>query len=216
MLYILADKGCEILLYGCLWSSTTHITEDARLIIFDALFTLSFRMWLGAWVCLFCTSRRLIHWKWTVTYQCQCFTTNSSISECDNTCETRNPEPEIWIDESSQTWLNPQVDGYGLAFGLPIVSRSGFWTRLEPNRPVFAVQTRTTGGWPGPVANSTQESSSQPFQHLPNGLGHHWFWFVSCSEISSCLETNDFWKTPHKEVILYTDTDAPHMLGVVF
>jgi hypothetical protein len=27
---------------------------------------------------------------------------------------------------------------------------------LEPNRPVFEVQTRTAGGLPGPVANTTQ------------------------------------------------------------
>ena len=37
----------------------------------DALLTLIFRMWLGAWVCLFCTSRRLRCRKWTVTYQHQ-------------------------------------------------------------------------------------------------------------------------------------------------
>ena len=30
ILYISAQKGCHILLYGCLWSSDTQITEDAR------------------------------------------------------------------------------------------------------------------------------------------------------------------------------------------
>jgi len=114
-------------------------------------------MWLGAWVCLFCTSRRLIRRKWTVTYQCQYFTINSSISECDNKYETQNAEPEIGTDGSSQSRRKPRVDGYGSWFGPPRVSGSGFWTVLEPNRPVFAVQTPTAGGLPGPVANTTQD-----------------------------------------------------------
>jgi len=114
----------------------------------DALLTLIFRMWLGAWVCLFCTSRRLIRRKWTVTYQCQYFTINSSISECDHKYGTRNAEPVIGTDGSSQTWPNPRVDWYRSGFGPPRVSGSGFWTVLEPNRPVFAVQIRTAGGLP--------------------------------------------------------------------
>jgi hypothetical protein len=145
-----------MLLYGCLWSRTTHITEDARLNIVDALLMLIFRMWFGAWVFLFYTSRRLVRRKWTVTYRGQYFTINSSISECDNKCETRNAEPEIGTDGSSQTRRNPQVDGYGSGFGPPTVCASGFWTVLEPNRPIFAVQTRTAGGLPRPVANSKQ------------------------------------------------------------
>jgi len=70
---------------------------------------------------------------------------NSSISECDHKYETRNAKLEIGTDGSSQTWRNPRVDGYGSGFGPPRVSMSGFWTVLEPNRPVFAVQTRTAG-----------------------------------------------------------------------
>jgi len=93
--------------------------------------------------------------KRTVTYHGQYFTINSRISECDHKCETRNAEPEIGTDGSSQTRRNPQVDGYGSRFGPPRVCGSGFWPVLEPNRPVFAVQTRTAGGLPGPVANST-------------------------------------------------------------
>jgi len=118
------------------------------------MLTLIFRMWLGAWVCLFCTSRRLIRRKWPVTYQCWYFTIHSSISECDHKCETWNAEPKIGTNGSSQTRGNPRVDGYGSAFGLPRVSRSGFWPGLEPNRPVFVVRTRTAGGFPGPVANT--------------------------------------------------------------
>jgi len=109
-------------------------------------------MWLGAWVCLFWTSRQLVCQKWTVTYQCQYFTINSCISECDHKCETWNAEPEIGTDGSSQTRQIPRVEGYGSGFGLPRVSCSGFWMGLEPNRPVFAVQTRTAGGLPAPVA----------------------------------------------------------------
>jgi len=38
----------------------------------------------------------------------------------------------------------------------------GCWTVLEPNRPVFAVQTRIAGGLPGPVAINTGVSARQP------------------------------------------------------
>jgi len=120
----------------------------------DALLTLISRMWLGTWVSVFCTSRRLIRRKWTVTYQCQYFTISRSMSECDHKCETRNADPEIGHHASSQIRRNARVDGYGSGFGPPRVSGSGFWPGLEPNRPVFAVQTRTTGGLPGPVANT--------------------------------------------------------------
>jgi len=121
----------------------------------DAVLTVIFRMWLGAWVCAFCTSRRLIRRKWTVTYQCQYFTISSSISECNHKCETRNTEPEIGTDGSSQTRRNPWVNGYGSRFGPARVSGSGFWTGLEPNQPVFAVQTWTAGMLPWPVANTS-------------------------------------------------------------
>jgi len=92
-----------------------------------------------------------------VTYHGQYFTINSRISECDHKCETRNAEPEIGTDGSSQTRRNPRVDGYGSGFGPPRVCGSGFWPVLEPNQPVFAVQTRTAGGLPGPVANTSND-----------------------------------------------------------
>jgi hypothetical protein len=76
------------------------------------------------------------------------------MSECDNKCETRNAEPVIGTDGSTQTSRNPLVDRSGSWFGLPRVSGSGFWTCLEPNRPVFAVQTRTAAGLPESVANT--------------------------------------------------------------
>ena len=99
--------------------------------------------------------RRPILRKCAVTYQCQYFTINSSISGCNHKGETRNAEPEIGTDWSSQTQHNPRVDGYGSGFGLPRVRGSGFRTGLESNRPVLAVPIRTTGRLPGLVANTT-------------------------------------------------------------
>jgi len=103
---------------------------------------------------LFCTSRRLIHRKRTVTYHGEYFTINSCIAECDHKCETRNAEPEIGTDGSSQTWRNPRVDSYGSGIGPPRVCGSGFCPVLEQNRLVFAVETWTAGGLPGPRANT--------------------------------------------------------------
>jgi len=68
--------------------------------------------------------------------------------------ETRNPEPEIGTDRWSQTRRNPRVDEARAGFGLPRSCGTGFWTGLEPNQPIFPVQTRTTGRLPGPVANT--------------------------------------------------------------
>ena len=76
------------------------------------------------------------------------------IFEYDHKCEIRNTEQEVDTDGYSQTRGNPWVDRYGSGFGLAKVIRLGFWTGLEPNWPVFAVQTRTTGGLPGPVVNT--------------------------------------------------------------
>jgi hypothetical protein len=121
----------------------------------DARLTLIVRMWLGASVSVFCTSRQLIRWKWTVKSPCQYFTINSGISECEQKCETRPAEPEIGPNRACQTRQNPGVDRYGSGIGAPRVNWSCFWPGLERNRPVFAVQTRTTGGLPWAVANTT-------------------------------------------------------------
>jgi len=93
-----------------------------------------------------------------VTYECQSCTINSSISECDNICETQHAEPEIWTDCSSQTLQNLRVDGQGSGFDPPTVSVLGFGMGLELNQPVFAVQTGTTSGLPEPIANTTLQS----------------------------------------------------------
>jgi len=145
----------QILLTLCWHSVDALLTLCWRSV--DALLTLIVRMWLGSWVCLFCTSRRLISPKWTATYQCQYFTINSSISECDDEYDTRNAELEIGTEQCSETRRNTPVDGYRSGVGPPGVRGSGFWTVVERNRRVFAVQTRTAGGLPGPVANTTQK-----------------------------------------------------------
>jgi hypothetical protein len=44
--YIFHNNGCNMLVYGCLWSSATHITEDARPKILAAPSTLIFKMGL--------------------------------------------------------------------------------------------------------------------------------------------------------------------------
>jgi len=54
---------------------------------------------------------------------------------------TRNAKPEIGPDGSSQTRRNPQIDGYRAAFGPPGNSGSCFWSVLDPNWTVVAVQT---------------------------------------------------------------------------
>jgi len=153
----------------------------------DALLTRIFRMWLGAWVCVFCTWQRLIRRKWNMTYKCQYFTIHSSISECDHKCETRNAEPEIRTDGSSSTRRNPRVDGYVSVFGPPRVNWSDFWTGLEPNRLVFAVQIRTAGGLPRPVANTIHVGRSYCSLRI-------WITLVRISCNSSCwADSADLW-----------------------
>jgi len=168
---------------------------------------------------LFCTSRRLIRRKSTVTYQCQYFTINSSISECDHKYETRNAEPEIGTDGSSQTRRNPRVDGYGSGFGPPRVSGSGFWTVLEPNRPGCAVQTRIAGGLPGPVANTNLGqglSRSSHVAHISYGL----YLICTISKGESMghptCQLLDNWKDQHVylELLEKTNIDTLHTPGV--
>jgi len=118
---------------------------------------------------------------------------NSSISECNHKYETRNAKPEIGTDGSSQTRQNPQVDGYRSGFGLRRVSASGFRTVLEPNRPIFAVHTRTAGGLAGPIANTTPlllvdpllHCLQSPYEQVPTGtLPGNSFWLMHRSSSS--------------------------------
>jgi hypothetical protein len=90
------------------------------------------------------------------------YTINSRKSECDHKCDIRNAEPEIGTDGSCQTRRNPRVDGYGSGLGPRSVCGSGFCTVQEPNRPIFADETRTTGGLPRPVANTSELQSKTP------------------------------------------------------
>jgi len=68
---------------------------------------------------------------------------------------TWNAKQEIWHDRNSQTWRNPQVDGYGAGYRPPRSSASGHWTVLEMNWTVVLVQIQTTGRLPWPLANTT-------------------------------------------------------------
>jgi len=52
---------------------------------------------------------------------------------------TRNAQPEIGADGSSQTRRSLQVDGYMAWFGSPRSCGSSFWTVQEPNRTIFPV-----------------------------------------------------------------------------
>jgi hypothetical protein len=67
---------------------------------------------------------------------------------------TRNTEPEIGTDGSSQTWQKPLDDGYQSGFSPGRYCWSGFRTVMEYIRTVFLVQTQTAGWFPGPVANT--------------------------------------------------------------
>jgi len=59
--------GCQHLVYGCLWSSVIHITEDARPQIVDTPLTLIVKMWQGGYRYLFCLYRWQIIPLWLTT-----------------------------------------------------------------------------------------------------------------------------------------------------
>jgi len=166
-LSFLAMKAANTLLKTVFNLSHRQITQDTRPPIVAAPWTLIFRIWQGACVYSFWSLRGPIHRNWTVTYKCRYFKINNSISECDDTFETRNAEPEVGTNGSSQTRQDPRVPGYGSGIGLPRVRGSGFWTGLKPNWPVCAVQIRTAGGLPGPFANTISSSL-----HLNEAPGH--------------------------------------------
>jgi len=101
-------------------------------------------------------------------FQWQYFMINSSISECDHQCETRNVEPEIGTNGSIPTRRNPRVAGSWSEFGSPSVSVSGPWTAPELNQSGFAFQTQTAGGLPGPVANTIHNYLGTYFDNVFN------------------------------------------------
>jgi len=87
-------------------------------------------------------------------YHSQCFAITVGYLNATIIRKTRNAAPEFGPNVSSQTRRNQSVDGYRAGFGPPRNSRWRLWTVLEPNRTVYLVRTRTTGGLPGPVANT--------------------------------------------------------------
>jgi len=72
---------------------------------------------------------------------------------------TWDVKPEIGPNRCSHTRRNLRVDGFGAGFGPPRHSGAAFWTKREPNWTVFPVQSRTTGGLPGPDANTHPRSN---------------------------------------------------------
>jgi len=159
LLVFFAIKAANTLFITILDLSHPQITQDTRPIIVDAPLTLILTMWYGACVNSFGWSRGPIHWKWTVMYQCEYFTIYSRIFKCDHKCETRHAEPVIGTDWFSQTQHNRQVDRYVSVFGPPRVCGSYFWTGLELDWHIFAVQIRTAGWLPAPIANTTHYTS---------------------------------------------------------
>jgi len=146
--------------------SHPQITQDTRPTIVDAQLTPILRMLYGVWVHWFWSLRGTIHLKWTVTYQCQYLTIDSSISEGNYESETRNTEPYIPTNRSSLHWGNPHVDRYLPWFGQPRVTGSGFCTVSEQNRPVVVVQTQTVCRLPGLIGNTSNFATIQHgYQH---------------------------------------------------
>jgi len=90
-----------------------------------------------------------------MTYKCQYFTWIVSISNYDHKSETQNTEPEIRPDGSRQTRPQPWVDKYGSSYDPPGVGGSGYSMCLKVNQPVCVVHTRTSGGFPAPVGNTS-------------------------------------------------------------
>jgi len=89
-------------------------------------------------------------------YQCQYFTINNSISDCDHKYETRHAEPEIGTDGSSQTRRNPRVDGYGSGFG-PQESGSQVFGRLwNQTDPFLWSKPGPLAGYPDPLLSLAQ------------------------------------------------------------
>jgi len=102
--------------------------------------------------------------------------------------KTRKLELEIGTDRSSQSWQTLTVDGYGSRFGPPRCGMSGFCTGFKQNQMVLVVGIRTTGGLPGPIANTISECTKvykfhqhfKPFNLLCRDLSHIdiWCWLI--------------------------------------
>jgi len=66
-----ASKGCHYRINGCLLPFGTYLTQDAKLKIIDASFTLMLRM--GRWSCYY------IFWQWNLPKCLLCITTKKSL-----------------------------------------------------------------------------------------------------------------------------------------
>lgn len=77
-------KGGLYIIYECLQRIAAHITQDAGRKIYDAPFTLIFRLGNGPYVILFWIWWRPKNWERTMTYQTEYVAIDSRISGCDH------------------------------------------------------------------------------------------------------------------------------------
>jgi len=68
-----------------------------------------------------------------------------------------------YITVTNNTYTRPRPLHTGPGLARQVISWLGFWTGQEPNQPIFAVQTQTAGGLPGPSANTNGEYSGKKF-----------------------------------------------------
>jgi len=111
-------------------------------------------------------------------YQCQYWTINSSISECNYTCEIRNTTTEIGTDGSSQTQQNPRVDRYRSRYGPPRVSGWGFWTGQEQNDLFLRSKRGQLWGYPDRLLTLSIHQPLWPPSALQWSL-HHGLWCIT-------------------------------------
>jgi hypothetical protein len=83
-----------------------------------------------------------------------------AVADLDATINVK-PEPQNRRLEPTGLAKPSETRGLtGMGPGLALQESAGrvFWMGLEPNWPVFVVQTRTAGALPGPIANTIPEA----------------------------------------------------------
>jgi len=100
--------------------------------------------------------------------------------------KTWKPEPEIETKVSRQTRQNLWADRYRSGFAQPTSCWSGFWTGLVPNWTMLVVQTWTAGKLPGPIGNTSYDSSNN-INHIPQISQWELCWFDNKSRVRILL-----------------------------